>query len=213
MISKPRRGLFRASESPLSDAAACCCQQRGWSCGWAVRQRGRRGRAHPAFMDAERSDAVDGVRHQFSRARPDLGLCRAQLPQAGSRPLLDRFGVCRRNRRKRCRRRAASSAGSWLCSAGGAIILFAIWLAAMGVQRFYGRPVAWRSAALLTATTLAVLAFFTFVHESVLMRVLVYSLAEATPLVLVDQAAAFLQGRPRPSGRPACRYRRGADPR
>ncbi len=49
---------------------------------------------------------------------------------------------------------------------GGAIILFAIWLAAMGVQRFYGRPVAWRSAALVTAATLAVLAFFTFVHES-----------------------------------------------
>jgi len=74
---------------------------------------------------------------------------------------------------------------------GGAIILFAIWLAAMGVQRFYGRPVAWRSAALLTATTLAVLAFFTFIHESVQMRVLVYSLAEATPIVLVIRLLLF----------------------
>ena len=85
---------------------------------------------------------------------------------------------------------------------GGAIILFAIWLAAMGVQRFYGRPVAWRSAALLTATTLAVLAFFTFVHESVQMRVLVYSLAEATPLVLVIRLLLFSNdGRAHPGAR------------
>src|SRR3974390_935014 len=68
---------------------------------------------------------------------------------------------------------------------GGAIILFAICLAAMGVQRFYDRPVAWRGSARLVAPTLAVLSVFTFVQENVPMRVLVYSLAEAAPLVLV----------------------------
>ena len=30
------------------------------------------------------------------------------------------------------------------------MMLFAVCLAAMGVQRFYGRPVAWRGAALIT---------------------------------------------------------------
>jgi diguanylate cyclase (GGDEF)-like protein len=84
---------------------------------------------------------------------------------------------------------------------GGAIILFAIWLAAMGVQRFYGRPVAWRSAALSIVATLAVLAFFTFVHESVPMRVLVYSLAEATPLVVVIRLLFSNDGRAHPGAR------------
>jgi hypothetical protein len=36
MISKPRHGLFAASESPLSDKAACCCQH-GDGHGCAVR--------------------------------------------------------------------------------------------------------------------------------------------------------------------------------
>jgi diguanylate cyclase (GGDEF)-like protein len=68
---------------------------------------------------------------------------------------------------------------------GGAIILFSICLAAMGVQRFYGRPVSWRGTALLTTITTAVMSVFTFVHEDVQMRVLVYSLAEAAPLLFV----------------------------
>jgi len=55
----------------------------------------------------------------------------------------------------------------------------------VGVQRFYDRPVSWRGTALLTAATLAALAFFSFVHDSVPMRVLIYSLAEAAPLVVV----------------------------
>ena len=44
------------------------------------------------------------------------------------------------------------------CSAAARRSCLPIWLAAMGMQRFYGRPVAWRSAALVTAATLAVLA-------------------------------------------------------
>jgi diguanylate cyclase (GGDEF)-like protein len=70
-----------------------------------------------------------------------------------------------------------------ICAAG--IILYAICLAAMGVQRFYGRPVSWRAAALLTGATLVALSIFTFVHEDVRMRVLVFSLAEAAPFAFV----------------------------
>jgi diguanylate cyclase (GGDEF)-like protein len=85
---------------------------------------------------------------------------------------------------------------------GGAIILFAICLAAMGVQRFYDRPVSWRGSALLVATTLAALSVFTFVHENVLMRVLVYSLAEAVPLLLVIRLLLWSEeGRAHPGAR------------
>jgi diguanylate cyclase (GGDEF)-like protein len=85
---------------------------------------------------------------------------------------------------------------------GGAIILFAICLAAMGVQRFYGRPASWRGSALLVATTLAVLSVFTFVQENVQMRVLVYSLAEAVPLVLVIRLLLWSKdGRAHPGAR------------
>ncbi|MGZ3352368.1 MAG: GGDEF domain-containing protein [Xanthobacteraceae bacterium] len=68
---------------------------------------------------------------------------------------------------------------------GGAMILFAICLAAMGVQRFYDRPVSWRGAVLLTVTTFAAMVVFTFVHEDVRIRVLIYSLAEAAPFLYV----------------------------
>jgi len=68
---------------------------------------------------------------------------------------------------------------------GGAIILLAICLAGMGVRRFYDRPVSWRSTALITGTTFAALLAFTFVHDSMLMRVLVYSLGQSVPLVLM----------------------------
>jgi diguanylate cyclase (GGDEF)-like protein len=67
----------------------------------------------------------------------------------------------------------------------GAIILLAICLAGMGVRRFYDRPVSWRSTALITGTTFAVLLGFTFVHDSMLMRVVVYSLGQSVPLVLM----------------------------
>ncbi len=50
------------------------------------------------FRDAERSDDVDGVRHQFSRAGPDLGLRHAQLSRIRGGAVLDRLGLRRRHR-------------------------------------------------------------------------------------------------------------------
>src|ERR1700759_5574118 len=41
--------------------------------------------------------------------------------------------------------------------AGGTVMVFAAFLAAMGIQRFYGRPVAWRLALLATGLTCALL--------------------------------------------------------
>src|SRR5438309_4369320 len=34
--------------------------------------------------------------------------------------------------------------------AGGTVLIFAACLGAMGIQRFYGQPVSWRAAALIT---------------------------------------------------------------
>src|SRR5436305_1810224 len=84
---KPRCGFPCDGESPLSGADARCRQDNG-DCRWGKRLRGAEalvdikpwattGETGPQasrVRDAERSDAVDGVRHQLSRAGPDLGL-------------------------------------------------------------------------------------------------------------------------------------------
>ena len=77
---------------------------------------------------------------------------------------------------------------------GGTIVIFAICLGAMGVQRFYDRPVSWRGTGLITATTFAALAFFIYVHDSVQMRVLIYSLAQSAPLVLMIRLLFWSSG-------------------
>ena len=68
---------------------------------------------------------------------------------------------------------------------GGVIVILAICLAAMGVQRFYGRPASWRATAVITATACAGLLVFTFVYDSMLLRVVLYSIAQAAPLVVI----------------------------
>ena len=101
--SKPRFGLAGGSQGPLSGAdAPCPARQRGLSWEKAARRKLERsldnrgdGTCASRVRDAERSDALDGVRHQFSRAGPDLGLRHAQLSVVRSRAVLDRLGVRR----------------------------------------------------------------------------------------------------------------------
>ena len=38
--------------------------------------------------------------------------------------------------------------------AGGTVLIFAVCLACMGIERFYDRPVSWRRSFLVTATDL-----------------------------------------------------------
>ena len=93
------------------------------------------------FHDVERSDAVDGVHHQFSRARPDLGLRHAELSR-----------IRRRRGSGPARRLLRPPAQQWRCCAsvadsllplltGGTVLIFSACLAAMGIRRFYGQPV------------------------------------------------------------------------
>jgi len=69
--------------------------------------------------------------------------------------------------------------------AGGALMVFAACLAAMGVARFYGRPVGWRRTALVTGATFAGLLFFVYGYNNLSLRVTLYSLGQCLPLAAI----------------------------
>lgn len=66
--------------------------------------------------------------------------------------------------------------------AAGTLMVFAAGLAAMGIKRFYGKPVGWRRTALSTAFAFAGLGVFIFAYDSLQMRILVYTVAQIMPL-------------------------------
>ncbi len=68
--------------------------------------------------------------------------------------------------------------------AGGTVLIFAAWLATMGIRRFHNEPVRWRDAVLCTGLSFALLAFFIFGYESTALRIFVYSVAEMVPFAL-----------------------------
>src|SRR5258708_1180739 len=68
--------------------------------------------------------------------------------------------------------------------AGGTVLIFAACLAAMGVQRFYGRDPSWRAPSLITGLSFAGIAFFIFAYGSAAMRVLIYSVGQTVPMAL-----------------------------
>ena len=68
--------------------------------------------------------------------------------------------------------------------AGGTMMIFATCLAAMGIKRFYGRPVTWRATALITGLSFAALAFLIVGYDSAKLRILVYSVGQSVPMAL-----------------------------
>ena len=68
--------------------------------------------------------------------------------------------------------------------AGGTVMIFAAFLAAMGIQRFYERPVCWRLAWMATGLICAALFVFVKIFDSMTMRVLVYSLGQSLPFAI-----------------------------
>ena len=68
--------------------------------------------------------------------------------------------------------------------AGGTVLIFAACLAAMGIKRFYGQPMSWRTTALITGSSFALLSFFIVGYDSMSMRSLVYSVGQSVPLVM-----------------------------
>ncbi len=67
---------------------------------------------------------------------------------------------------------------------GGTALLLAICLAAMGVQKFFDRPVSWRGTVLTTGLGFAGLSFFIFVYDSVAARMTVFTVAQVLPMLI-----------------------------
>jgi diguanylate cyclase (GGDEF)-like protein len=69
-----------------------------------------------------------------------------------------------------------------LAGAGG--VLLAACLAAMGIRRFYDRPVSWHETALITGMGVGTLVVFTYVYDNMPLRMIAYSLGQSIPLGL-----------------------------
>jgi diguanylate cyclase (GGDEF)-like protein len=86
--------------------------------------------------------------------------------------------------------------------AGGTGLIFAACLAAMGIKRFYGRPVSWRACAVITGLSFAGMAFFIVGYDSMPMRILIYSLGQLVPFALTLKLLLSRQdGRSNPGAR------------
>jgi diguanylate cyclase (GGDEF)-like protein len=86
--------------------------------------------------------------------------------------------------------------------AGAVVLIFAACLAAMGIKRFYGKPVSWRATFLITGLSGAGLIFFIAGYDSMSMRVLVYSIGQSLPLALTLKLLLLpQQGRVNPGAR------------
>ena len=68
--------------------------------------------------------------------------------------------------------------------AAATMLILAACLAAMGVKRFYDKPVSWRGTALISGLSFAGLLFFIVGYDSTAMRVSIYSLAQCLPFAL-----------------------------
>ena len=67
----------------------------------------------------------------------------------------------------------------------GGVMVFAACLGWMGTQRFYGRAASWRASLSLVAGIAGVLLFFIYGYDSRLMRVIVYSIGQSLPMLLM----------------------------
>ncbi|MEH2512120.1 diguanylate cyclase (GGDEF)-like protein [Nitrobacteraceae bacterium AZCC 1564] len=76
---------------------------------------------------------------------------------------------------------------------GGTLLIAACSLAAMGIERFYARPVSWRIHALVLVLTFAGLSYFAAWKPSTAMRIVTYSIGQSIvigltiPLTLSEQ--------------------------
>jgi diguanylate cyclase (GGDEF)-like protein len=86
--------------------------------------------------------------------------------------------------------------------AAGTAMIFALCLAAMGIQKFFDKKVAWRGTWLITASGLAGLCFFMLVYDSAPARIAIFTIAQAIPLALgVKLLLTPHQGRVNPGAR------------
>ena len=67
----------------------------------------------------------------------------------------------------------------------GGLMIFSMCLAAMGVQRFYGRPVWWWQTMVLAFTTCVAALVFLYGYDSALLRITWYSISQSLPLIVI----------------------------
>jgi len=67
---------------------------------------------------------------------------------------------------------------------GGTLMILACCLCAMGVKRFYGKPVFWGATVAITALSAAGLTFFMVVYDHMPMRIFIYSLGQSIPIAM-----------------------------
>ena len=87
-----------------------------------------------------------------------------------------------------------------LLAAGTALIL-AIWIATLGIQKFFDRPAGWRLGISAPVLACAGLLFFTFGYDSVTGRLSVLSFGETLPLLLGLRLLLSAKGRANPGAR------------
>jgi diguanylate cyclase (GGDEF)-like protein len=68
---------------------------------------------------------------------------------------------------------------------GNGLMITATFLTVWGVQRFYSQPIRLRSAVLTISVTLAGLYVFTVWHDDMAMRILIYSLGQIVPVLMI----------------------------
>jgi len=66
----------------------------------------------------------------------------------------------------------------------GTAMIFALCLAAMGIQKFFGKPVSWRATWLIMGLSFAGLSFFMFGYDSASARLTIFTIAQVLPLAL-----------------------------
>ncbi|MBR1150566.1 GGDEF domain-containing protein [Bradyrhizobium sp. JYMT SZCCT0428] len=90
----------------------------------------------------------------------------------------------------------------WPLLGAGTAMIFALCLAAMGVQKFFEKPVSWRATWLVMGLSFAGLSFFMFAYDSAPARITIFTIAQVLPLALsIRLLLTPHQGRVNPGAR------------
>ncbi len=98
---------------------------------------------------------MDGVRHQLSRAGPDLGLRDALLSVIRAARFWTGSTFAAAGGAALAMLRVVATESLLPLLAAGTLMVFAVCLAAMGIRKFFDRPVNWRGTWLITGLSFA----------------------------------------------------------
>jgi diguanylate cyclase (GGDEF)-like protein len=79
---------------------------------------------------------------------------------------------------------------------GNGLVIVACCVGAMGIKRFYGKPVSWLPAIAITCTSVLCLAFFKVWHDDIVARIVIYSIGQTLPIALSLQDLLARENRP-----------------